>query len=53
MSIYRSHVVSNLYETDIEIWAGFGPVGNTEKNGLIMSNFRGRIFHVFGQKKRN
>ena len=22
--------VSNFYGTEIEIWAGFGPVGNTE-----------------------
>ena len=26
------HVVSNLYGTEIEIWACFGLVGNTEKN---------------------
>ena len=25
-------VVSNFYQTEIEIRAGFGPVGNTEKN---------------------
>jgi len=28
--------------TEIEIWAGFGPVGDTEKEntfGLIMNNF--------------
>ena len=23
--------MNNLYGTEIEIWAGFGPVGNTEK----------------------
>ena len=23
--------MSNFYGTEIEIWAGFGPVGNTEK----------------------
>ena len=36
-------------KTEIEIWAVFGPVGNTEKKnvGPIMSNFRGRFFHVF------
>ena len=28
-----------FYDTGIEIWAGFGPVGITEKNGPIMSNF--------------
>ena len=29
----------SFYGTGIEIWAGFGPVGITEKNGPIMSNF--------------
>ena len=40
-SLYISHAVSNFYGTGIEIWAGFGPVGNTEKKswGPIMSNF--------------
>jgi hypothetical protein len=38
--LYISCVVSNFYETEIEIWAGFGPVGNTEKKlGQIMTNF--------------
>ena len=31
-SLYISPAVSNFYGTGIEIWAGFGPVGNTEKN---------------------
>ena len=32
--------MSNFYGTEIEIWVGFGPVGNTEKKfGPIMSNF--------------
>ena len=31
-SLYISPGVSNFYETEIEIWAGFGPVGNAEKN---------------------
>ena len=40
--------MSNFYGTEIEIWAGFGPVGNTEKKiGPIMSVF----FHVFMGKK--
>ena len=30
-SLYISHPVSNYYGTEIEIWAGFGPIGNTEK----------------------
>ena len=33
-------MVGDFYGTGIEIWAGFGPVGNTEKKfGPIMSNF--------------
>ena len=39
-SLYRSCAGRHFYETENEIWAAFGPVGNTEKNwGLIMSNF--------------
>ena len=40
-SLYITHPVSNFYETEIEIWTGFGPVGNTEKKkiGPIMSTF--------------
>ena len=36
------------------IWAGIGPIGNTEKKkfGPIMSNFWGQFFHVFGCNKR-
>ena len=37
-SLHISHTVSNFYGTEIEIWAGFGP---------IMSNFWERFFHVF------
>ena len=37
---YISCAVNNFYGTEIEIWAGLGPVGNTEKKiGPIMSNF--------------
>ena len=48
-SLYISHAVSNFYRTGIEIWAGFGPIGSTEKKGSgpIMSNFWGCFFHVF------
>ena len=47
-----SHMVSNFYGKEIEIWAGFGSVGNTEeKIGSIMSNFWGRFYHVFMGKK--
>ena len=46
-SLYISHTMSNFYGTEIEIWAGFRPVGSTEKKlGLIMRNFWGRFFHV-------
>ena len=34
MSLYRSPVVGYFYGTGIEIWAGFGPVGITEKTNL-------------------
>ena len=38
----------------IEIWAGFGTVGRTEKRiGPIISNFGGQFFHVFIGKKPN
>ena len=30
----KSRTVSNYHETDVEIWAGFGPVGNNEKKSL-------------------
>ena len=33
-SLYISREVSNFYGTEIEIWAGFGLVGNTEKKKL-------------------
>ena len=31
-SLYISHVVSNFHGTQIEIWAGSRPVGNSKKN---------------------
>ena len=45
--------MGDFYVTEIEIWAGFGPVGITEKKrfGPIMSNFLGRFFQVFMGKK--
>ena len=33
-SLYISCAVSNFYETENEIWDGFGPLGNTEKKNL-------------------
>ena len=34
-------MAGDFYETEIEIWAGFGPIGSTEKkrSGPIMNNF--------------
>ena len=44
--------MSHFFGTEIEIWAGFGPGGSTEKKiGPIMSNFCGWFFHVFIGKK--
>ena len=33
-SLERSPAVGDFYGTGIEIWAGFGPIGSTEKKGL-------------------
>ena len=45
--------MSSFYGTAIEIWAGLGPVGSTEKKfGQIMSNFLERVFHIFIGKKK-
>ena len=39
-SLYRSCERSHFHGTEYEIWANFGPVGNTEKKlGPIISNF--------------
>ena len=38
-SLYISRAVGIFYKTEIKIWTGFGPVGNAEKMGLLMSNF--------------
>jgi hypothetical protein len=45
--------VSNFYGAEIKIWAGFGPVGNTEKKmGPVMCKFLRSVFLCFqGQKK--
>ena len=47
-------MVGDFYGTGIEIWAGFGPGGITEKKrfGPIMSNFLGRFFQVFVGKNK-
>ena len=45
----QSHYIEVLqgaifYGTEYEIFANFGVVGHTEKNGSIMRNFLGRFF---------
>ena len=45
--------MGDLQGTGIEIWAGFGPVGITEKKiGPIMSNFWGGFFMFSRSKKK-
>ena len=52
-SVCFSLGVGNFYGTEIEIWAGFGPVGNTEKK--IWADYEQLLRPVFscfrGQKK--
>ena len=51
-SLYISREVSNIYGTEIEIWAGFGPDGSTEKkNWADYGRFLRAVFHVFKGKK--
>ena len=51
-SLYESCAGRHFYGTENEIWAGFGPVGSTEKEWrTLMSNFEGGFFHVFRGKK--
>ena len=46
---YIRRAVSNFYRTDI--WAGFGPVGSTEKNGANYEQLLRTVFSCFhGQK---
>ena len=45
-------MVSNFYGTEVEIWAGFGPVGNTEN--IFLADYEELLRAVFscfhGQK---
>ena len=53
-SLYRSHGGRHFYGTANEIWASFGPVGNTEKKfgadyeqllrAFFKKNFRGKKY---------
>ena len=38
-SLYISRAVSNFYGTEIKIWAGFGPDGNTERKKIEVGFF--------------
>jgi hypothetical protein len=38
-------------EKEYEIWADFGPVGNTEKKGAKYATFEGVLLCFRGQKK--
>jgi hypothetical protein len=38
--------VDTFYGTENEIWAGFGPVGNTDKNGYYAGNALARVQRV-------
>ena len=60
-SLYISRAVSNFYGTEIEICAGFGPVGSTEKKmwggyeqllSAVFSCFQGQFFFKHGSAHR-
>ena len=50
-SLYLSCVVSNFHETEIDIWAGFGPVCNTKKNWVDYDLLLG-CFYMFSWTKK-
>ena len=51
-SLWISCVVSNFYGTEIEIWSGYGEVGNTEKKlGQLWATFDVAFFLFPGAKK--
>ena len=43
-----SHTVRIFYGTEIEIWAGFGLVGSTEKSGTLLRT----VFLCFHREKK-
>ena len=47
-SLQTSRSVSNVHGTEVMIWAGFGLVDNTEKNG---ATFKGGFFMFLWAKK--
>ena len=50
-SLYISHAKSNFYETEIEIWAGFGLVGSTEMIADYEQLFEAGFF-MFSEAKK-
>ena len=48
-SLYRRP--AGRHGTDNEIWAGFGPVDNTEKK--MVADYEQLFFHVFRGKKKH
>ena len=48
-SLYRTRAGRHLYWTKNVVWAGFGPIGNTEKKSLgrLWATFEDVFFHVF------
>ena len=45
-------MVGDFYGTGIEIWAGFGPVGITEKNGADYEQHLRPVFSCFHEGKK-
>jgi hypothetical protein len=46
--LYRSRAGRDFYGTESEIWAGFGPVGNTEKKiGVDYKQLLSAFFSCF------
>ena len=43
--------MSNYYRTEIEIWAGFGPIGKTEKKNLADYEQLLRVVFFMGKTK--
>ena len=53
-SLYRSRAGRHFYGTENEIWAGFGPVGNTEKKwGADYGQILRVVFPCFKRPKNN
>ena len=49
--LYRSCAGIHFYRTENEIWAGFGPVGNTEKKPIEADYYFEGSFFMFSWTK--